>query len=344
MHTSKLVAPRTFEIHQTDTPSPQHGEVLVRSDAVGICRSDIHYFEAGRIGDSVVEFPFTLGHETAGTVVECGPGVETLSEGTRVAIEPAIHCGVCEWCERGDPNLCVNIRFHGSPPVEGTMRQYFAHPAHLCVPLPESMTMDDGVMLEPLAIGVHVNRLTKTSPGKTVVVLGCGPVGLMTLAVARQSGAGCIIAVDPIDHRLALAKRYGADHTISGESHLVERVVALTSGYGADVVIEATSDPDAPGLAIDIASPGGVVAPIGITDETSIPLPSHTARRKGLTIRWIRRSKLALHAAMDLAVSGRIPLDGLVTHHFPLMDVQNGFECAEAYEDRVFKAVIQPNE
>ena len=185
MQVAKLADLRRFRLYNEDMPKPGPGEALVRTDAVGVCRSDIHYFEAGRIGDAAVKFPFTLGHETAGTVVALGDGVVSPAVGTRVAIEPGINCGVCEWCLRGDPNLCSDLRFHGSPPVEGTLRQYFAHPARLCIPLDSDLSIEDGVLLEPLAIGVHAVRLAKIEPGMTVAVLGCGPVGLSILAVAH---------------------------------------------------------------------------------------------------------------------------------------------------------------
>jgi len=345
MRAARLTALGTFDVAEIDEPTLEWGEVLVRSDAVGICRSDLHYFQHGRIGASVVEFPFTLGHETAGTVVAHGPGVSSPAVGTRVAIEPGISCGACDWCLRGDPNLCPDIRFHGSPPVAGALRQHFAHPAELCIPLDDSLSLDDGVMLEPLAIGVHVNRLATPDPSGTVVVLGCGPVGLMALAVARVSGAHRIIAADLHGYRLELAERYGADVCIDASpGDVVSEVERATKGRGAGIVIEATSSPDVPGQAAEMAAPGGTVALIGITDDEGVILPSHEARRKGLTLRWIRRSRNAVHAAMSLATSGRVLLDGLVTHHFALGDIQRGFELVEAYRDDVFKAVVSPNE
>ena len=343
VRTVKLVAPRSFAIVTEEQPAPGPGEMLVRCDAVGICRSDLFYYEHGRIGESQLSFPFTLGHETAGTVVEHGAGVTGPPIGAQVAIEPGIHCGRCEWCLRGDPNLCAHMRFHGSPPVQGTHREYFTHPADLCVPLDSPLSIDDGVMLEPLAIGVHANRLVGVQPGDTVVVLGVGPVGMMCLAVASARGAGRIVAVDQLAYRLAIAVRYGAE-PVTGKSpdFVISRIDEITGGRGADVVIEATSDPGAPGTAVRLAARGGRVGLVGVTNETEVPIPAHEARRKGLTLRWVRRSKLALHAAMSLATSGKVPLDGLVTHHFPLTDTKTGFDTVAAYRDEVFKAVIQP--
>ena len=243
--------------------------------------------------------------------------------------------------------MCIRDSFHGSPPVEGTTCGFFTHPAHLCIPLADGLSIDDGIMLEPLAIGVHTNRLLKTRPGDIVAVFGCGPVGLMNLAVAYASGVERIVAIDPLEHRLSLARRYGAWEAIMprGDStDVVAEVMRLTGGRGVDVAIEATSDPAVPAQAVNIAALGARVGLIGITDETDVMLPSHVARRKGITVRFVRRSKLAVYAAMGLVTSGKITLDGLVTHRFPLVDVQRGFELVESYSDNVFKAVVLPNE
>lgn len=344
MRVAKLTAIRRFAVFDEEPPVPGPGEVLVRSEEVGICGSDIHYFQDGRIGDSVVTFPFTLGHETAGVIEALGPGVHGPPVGTRVAIEPGITCGECEWCRRGNPNLCPHVRFHGSPPVEGTFCQCFAHPAHLCIPLDDGLSFDDGVMLEPLAIGIHAVRLMHLEPGATVVLIGCGPVGLMALAVAAVSGAEEIIAVERLGYRLELARRYGATHLVeAGHEDPVAAVERITHGRGADVVLEATNDPDAAAWTVHMAAPGGSIGLIGIPPADTVSLDAHTARRKGLTVRWVRRSKHAVEPAMRLVTSGKVPLAGLVTHHVPLAEVQRGFELVEGYGEQVFKAVVLPN-
>ena len=344
MRAAKLVDIRRFGLFDEEEPTPGPGEALVRSEEVGICGSDVHYFRDGAIGDSEVVFPFTLGHETAGVIEALGPSVSGPPVGTRVAIEPGISCGACKWCLRGDPNLCTHIRFHGSPPVEGTLRERFTHPARLCVRLDDKLTMDDGVMLEPLAIGVHAVRLMHLEPGASVVVVGCGPVGLMTLAVAAISGADRIIAADRLAYRLELAERYGATHLVHADREdIVAEANRITHGRGVDVVFEASSSPEVPAQAVSMAAPGGAIALIGIPSTGTIALDPHTARRKGLTVKWVRRSKLAVEPAMRFVTSGRIPLRGLVTHHIPLADVQAGFEMVEAYRDQVFKAVVLPN-
>jgi len=344
MLVAKLVALRRLELFEEDMPRPGPGEVLLRVDAVGICRSDVHNFAAGHIGGVRVPFPFVLGHETAGIVVAHGDGVNEPPTGARVAVEPGINCGRCEWCLRGDPNLCADLRFHGSPPVEGTLRQYIVHPARLCIPLDAALGIDDGVMLEPLAIGVHAVRLAHLAPGMSVAVIGTGPVGLMMLAVAAASGATRIIAADLLPHRLALATRYGATETIeAGRQDAAAEVARLTDGRGVDVAFEATTSPAAPGQAAHVVAPGGTVVVAGITEAQEVAIDAHVARRKGLTFRWVRRSKLAVEPAMALAASGRVPLGGLVTHRFRLGSAQEAFELVEAYGDGVFKAVVEPN-
>ena len=343
MRSLKLVEKRRFEIVTEDVPVPGPGEVLVRSDAVGICGSDVHNFQDGGIGTATIPFPFTLGHETAGTVVGLGEGVKHLKEGCRVTIEPGINCGVCHWCQHGHPNLCPNIKFHGSPPVEGTFREYFTHPEHLCIPLPDELSLDDGVILEPMAIGVHTAALVGLKPGMSVAVLGCGPVGLLALAVARVCGAGRVFAADMYPYRLDLAERYGADVTINAsETDPAEEVLDRTGGLGVDVVIEATTDAAAPAKGLEMMKIGGTLAVIGIVTEKDVHFDTHIARRKGATIKWVRRSKFGVEAAIEMIASGRISLDGLATHHLPLAETRAGFELVENYADNVFKVIIQP--
>ncbi len=343
MRDLKLVKPGVFEIFDSEVPQPGPGEVLVRSEAVGVCGSDIHAYQDGGIGDSKIPFPFTLGHETTGTVMGLGEGASAPKVGTKVTIEPGLNCGVCEWCQKGHPNICPNIRFHGSPPVEGTYREYFTHPAHLCIPLPRGMSVEDGVMLEPLAIGVHAIRLMKMEPGASVGVLGCGPVGLLCLAVARACGAGKIYAADLHDYRLEIAKKYGADVTINAaDDNPADAVNETTNGRGVDLVIEATTDPTAPDTGLHMMAIGGSLAVIGIVSEKAVSFDTHVARRKAATVKWVRRSKFGVHEAIEFAASGRIPVDGLVTHVFPLAETHSAFEMVEAYSHKVFKAVVEP--
>ena len=343
MRNLKLTDIRQFQIFETGTPEPGPGEVLVRADAVGICGSDIHNFQDGGIGTAKIPFPFTLGHETAGTVVALGDGVTCLKEGARVTIEPGISCGVCRLCQHGHPNLCPNIRFHGSPPVEGTLREYFAHPAKLCIPIPDSMSMGEGVFIEPLALGVHIANLMKLKPAMSVAILGCGPVGMSALMTARACGAGNIYVADLYEYRLDIARQHGADEAINASGGgAPEQIMELTGGEGVDIAVEATTDANAPNQAAQCVRIGGTVCVAGIVTEQYISLDTHIARRKGLVVKWLRRSKHSVEAAIELVESGRISLDGLISHHLPLAETQKGFELVESYTDGVFKVIIEP--
>ncbi|NLS78050.1 MAG: alcohol dehydrogenase catalytic domain-containing protein, partial [Chloroflexi bacterium] len=199
-----------MRIVQAARPVPGPGEVLLRIRAVGICGSDLHYYKEGGIGDAVVNEPLIIGHEFAAEVAELGPGVTGLFVGQPVAVEPAMPCHHCELCVEGNSNLCPSVRFAGSPGVQGAMREYMVHPAANCFPLLPGMTFADGAVLEPLGIGIHAVDLGKQKVGATVAVLGCGPIGLLTMQVARAAGASRIFATDLLDYRLEAAKKCGA--------------------------------------------------------------------------------------------------------------------------------------
>ena len=194
-----------------------------------------------------------------------------------------------------------------------------------------------------MAIGVHTVGLVGLKPGMSVAVLGCGPVGLLALAVARASGAGKIYAADLFDYRLELARNYGADIVLNAkETDVPAEVLRRTGGLGVDVVIEATTDANAPNEGLKMMKIGGTLAVIGIVTEMNVTFDTHIARRKGATIKWVRRSKFGVEAAMEFVESGRISLEGLATHHFALAETHGGFELVEKYDHNVFKVIVEP--
>ena len=194
---------KPFDMRFHDEPVPEIGpdEVLIKVGSVGVCASDVHYYREGRIGDQVVEKPLVLGHEFSGTVVKAGERVKTLAEGARVAVDPGKPCKECDQCRDGYPNLCRNVIFFGTPPVDGVLREYVAWPAELCVQVSESMSLDEAAMIEPLAVGVYAVDLAEMAGGESVVILGAGAIGLSVLQAARVVGAGKIIVTEPIPER-----------------------------------------------------------------------------------------------------------------------------------------------
>jgi len=339
---ARLYGPRDLRVEEIPRPEPQAGDLLIRVRAVGICGSDVHYYEDGGIGENRVTEAHELGHEFAGVVAALGPGVEGPPLGTRVAVDPAIPCGTCEFCLEGNPNLCPHMVFVSNPPTGGGLVEYIAHPASLVFPLPEEMDFADGAMLEPLGVAIHTVNLAKLRLGDTAAVLGSGPIGLLTIQMARLGGARTVYATDLVPERLAMAQRMGADGVLhAGEADSVAWVEELTGGRGVDVVFEAAWAAETVAQAMAMAKPGGRVVIAGIPSEDILSFPASAARRKGLTIKLVRRMKHTYPRSIALVQQGLVDVRSLITHRFPLTEAREAFELAAARADGVVKALVE---
>ncbi|NUQ00743.1 MAG: NAD(P)-dependent alcohol dehydrogenase [Armatimonadetes bacterium] len=343
-----MKAARLYGVHDLrveEMPEPGHpgpGEVLLELRAVGICGSDIHFFADGSIGDKALGSPLILGHEPAGVVIEVGDNVTHLRRGALVAIDPAVPCGYCEWCASGHPNLCPQVQFFGSPPTDGALRERLLHPAECCFELPEDLTAIDGALCETLGVGLHAVDLSHLHPGQSVAVIGCGPVGLMTLQVARCAGATPLIAADLIPERLEVARSLGADLTINAtELPTVAAVMDYTERRGVDVAFDCATSRETAEQCCELVKIGGRVVLCGIPPHDRFSLSHSTARRKGLTLKFARRMKHVYPRAIQLAERGMVELDTLATHRFPLEQVDQAFQAAETRRDGVIKAVVE---
>jgi len=337
-----LYAPRDMRLEDVAAPEPGPGEVLIRVRAVGVCGSDVHYYVDGHIGDTRAQFPFVLGHEFAGEVAALGPGVEGLPVGTRVAVDPAIPCGHCEVCLEGNPNCCPNVLFPATPPVPGALCEWYVHPAHLCVPLPDTLDFADGVMLEPLGVVIHAVTLAKIHPADTVAILGAGPIGLLTLDLALSSGASAVYLSEPVPARRALATEMGASAVCDPSADdPAAWLLEQTNGRGVDVAIEAAWGGEAVGQAVRMARHAGRVVLVGIPRDDSVTFPASEARRKGLTILMSRRAKHVYPRAIALVERGVVDVRRLVTHHFPLQRAAEAFELLTSLQDGIVKAMIE---
>ncbi len=335
---------RAFDlrIEEMPVPVPGEGEVLLGVKAVGVCGSDVHHYAEGGIGDEVVEQPLVLGHEFSAVVEELGPGVEGFKVGDRVAVEPGRSCGLCEYCKGGNPNLCPDVRFCGSPPYDGALRQYITYPADYLFHLPPEVDYDQGAMLEPLGIAIHSADLSKMRVGDTVAVLGCGPIGLLTIEMARLAGATEIFATDLLDYRLEAAQRLGATAVLNPERQdVVAAILERTGGRGVDVSFEAAGAPETPQQAATVIKRGGRVILIGIPSDNETYFQASTIRRKGLTIKLVRRMKFTYPRAIALAARGMVDLSSLITHRFPLEKTGQALEVVRNYADGVIKALIE---
>jgi L-iditol 2-dehydrogenase len=323
MKSIRLHGTGDLQIHDEPVPVAGAGERLVRIKSVGVCGSDLHWFSEGEIGGARLERPLVLGHEFAG---------ET-ENGQRVAVDPAISCGRCEFCEHGHPNLCSSIIFAGYGEQDGALREYMAWNERNLFPIPDSITADDGAMLEPLGVAVHSVDLGKLKAGMSVGVFGCGPIGLLIIQLAKLSGASNIIATDKLVHRVEAAKVYGADHAfLAVDNHELEDIRTVTKGRGVDVAFEAAGVQDTVDVSVAAAVLGGKVILVGIPDHERIMFSASTARRKGLTIKLVRRMKHTYPRAIELVSKGLVDVRSLVTHRFPLEQAVEAFKTAEQRE------------
>lgn len=323
MKSVRLHGTGDLQIHEEVVPVAGVGEKLIRVKSVGVCGSDLHWFSEGSIGDAKLEHPLVLGHEFAGIT----------SDGQRVAIDPAIPCGHCEFCAHGHPNLCSNLIFAGHSKTDGSLREWMAWNDKSLFPIPDSLSFDDGAMLEPLGVAVHTVDLGKVKPGMSVGVFGCGPIGLLILQMAKLSGASNIIATDKLPHRIEAAKALGASQVLdAGDGDRLSQIRAATSWRGVDVAFDAAGTPDAVDDAFATVSVGGKVILAGIPDEDKILFTASVARRKGLTIKLVRRMKHTYPRAIELVSKGLVDVRSIVTHHFPLERSAEAFCVAQQRE------------
>jgi L-iditol 2-dehydrogenase len=331
MKTIRLYHAHEFRLAEEPRPIPQTGEKLLRVRSVGVCGSDLHWFSQGEIGDARLAQPLILGHEFAG---------ET-EDGQRVAVEPSISCGQCELCKQGHPNLCAAVRFAGHGSQDGALREWMAWNENCLFPIPESISDDDGALLEPLGVAIHSVDLGKLRAGMHVGVFGCGPIGLLIIQMARLSGAARIIATDLLPHRLEAARAYGASQAyLAQESDLLDQIMTGAGERGIDVAFEAAGTQPAVDLAFAAVAPGGKVILAGIPDDDRTAFSAGLARRKGLTIKLVRRMKHTYPRAIALVSKGLVDLRSLVTHRFPLEQANQAFQVAERRQG--LKVIIHP--
>jgi L-iditol 2-dehydrogenase len=342
MLAGQLVEPGHLEPREIADPGdPPPGMAVVRIGRTGVCGSDIHMFRHGRIGELVGDLPMTIGHEAMGVVEQVGDGVDPSLLERRVAIEPTLNCGRCDCCRSGNANLCTDYQFVGLPPHPGVMQQLLVHPAHLCEPIPDAITDDQAVLLEPLAIALWAVDLAKVRQGQSAAVLGTGVLGSLTLMLLKHLGCDPIVCTDLLPYRIGLAKELGATHIMhAGLVDVVRKTLDATDGRGVDVAFECCGADQTNDQMVHVAAPGGRCVVIGINDEDRLSFTHGVARRKGLDIRLVRRSRHTLRRAIGLAP--HLPLDRLVTHHLPLSEVQRAFEMVAGYQDHVIKAMVTP--
>ncbi len=334
-----------MEIREVPVPEPKAKEVLVQLEYVGICGSDVEYFHHGRCGNFIVDGDFMLGHECAGTVVKLGEGVTELKVGDRVALEPGITCGQCEFCKSGKYNLCPDVQFLATPPVQGCYENYIAFPENMCFKLPDNMTTKEGALVEPLSVGLHAANQGNVQLGDQVVILGAGCIGLMTMLACKAHGATDITVIDVIPKRLEYAKKMGATCVINGKDvDAVEEIGKLTNGAGVDKVFETAGSPVTIAQTSAMVKNGGTIVLVGLSANPELTYNFGNIMAKEAQIKTVFRYRNIYPQAIAAISGGMIDVAPMATHEFAFDDIQKAFECAINDKENVVKAVIKITE
>jgi len=331
---------KTLEFRDVPMPSPAPGEILMKLEAVGICGSDVHYYNHGRIGDFVVDFPFILGHECAGTVVGLGEGVTGLAVGDRVALEPGVPCGKCEQCRGGRYNLCPDVKFFATPPYDGCLMNYVTFPAEFAFKLPENVSSVEGALIEPLAIGINAAMTGGVKLGDTVLVIGAGCIGLVSLLAAKAYGATQVIVADLLPNRLAVAEKLGAVAINSKEKDVVAEVMRLTGGKGAQVVLDCAGFSQTVADSMRAASIAGRIVVVGLGASEISGLPFGALSVKELTITSIFRYRNIYPIAIKAISAGKIDISGIISDRFTFDQTPEAYKAVSERASEVVKAVI----
>ncbi len=323
-------------------PTPKANEVLVKLEYVGICGSDMHYYETGAIGAYVVEPPFVLGHEPGGVVVEVGQEVKHLKVGDRVALEPGKTCGHCEFCKTGRYNLCPDVVFFATPPVDGVFQEYVAHEADLCFKLPENVSTLEGALIEPLAVGFHAANQGGAHAGQTAVVTGAGCIGLVSMMALKAEGVSKVYVVDIMQKRLDKALELGADGVINGKDEdAVKAIMQLTNGAGCDLVIETAGTEITTRQCIHMTKKGATIVLVGYSKSGEMTLPLSLALDKELTFKTVFRYRHIYPMAIEAVAAGKVNLKGIVTDIFDFESIQDAMDRSVQDKANIVKAVVK---
>lgn len=321
---------RDIRLEERPEPTAGPGEVLVEVGAVGICGSDVHYYEHGRIGDHVVTGPMVIGHEAAGVVVAVGDGVDAARVGQLVALEPGIPDFTCDECLRGHYNLCPNVRFFATPPVDGAITHLVVVPSAFAHRAPEGLSDEQAAMAEPVSVGVWACRKAGVTVGDRVLVTGAGPIGLFAAQVSRCFGAGRVVLTDTNEYRLGVARELGFSvHDARGE---------VPGDY--DVLLECSGAAPAFVDGMHRLTPGGRAVLVGMGSDT-VPLDVAVLQSRELTVGGIFRYANTYADALQLIASGQVDVSRVITHHFGLRETEDALTLARRVP-RSLKAIVRP--
>jgi L-iditol 2-dehydrogenase len=332
------------KMEMKDIPEPvliKPNDVKIKMSVVGICGSDIHYYTEGQIGSQKVQYPFAIGHEGAGVVVEAGRAVKRVRPGDQIAIDPAMPCWECDQCHAGRQHTCRKLRFLGCPgQAEGCLMEYIVMPEESCYPLTGKLTPDQGSISEPLAIGVYAVKKAGDIKGLKIGIFGFGPIGMSVMLASKVQGVGDIYITDIINERLAKAGKEGAVMTGNpADENIIEKIMRKEP-LGLDIAFECCGKQEALDQAIEILKPGGKLTVIGIPEFDRWSLSVETTRRREISLQFIRRQVDCVEPALEMMKNGSINVDNMLTHRFPFQRTKEAFDLVANYQDGVMKAMI----
>jgi L-iditol 2-dehydrogenase len=335
--------PLSIEVKQVGIPEPKSDEALIQVYCIGICGSDVHYYEHGKIGRYEVKQPIILGHELAGVVVKVGNDVRNVSIGDRVAVEPGVTCGRCDYCKSGRYNLCPDVVFMATPPVDGAWAEYVAVRSDFLFKLPDEMSFEEGALLEPLSVGLHAMRRAHVGPHDRILITGLGPIGLLAAAAAKLFGVTEIYGSDVVAFRRELALELGVAGVLNPmEGDIHNQLNEWTNGKGVDVIIETSGNAKAISDSIRLVKRGGRIVLIGLPTSDAIPLDIPQLVDSELDVYGIFRYANTYPAAIQALSKGTQDIRKVITHKFALDDIKEAVELARTQKETSIKIMIYP--
>lgn len=341
MKAAYLAESGKIELKQVESPALDGvNDVLIKISNVGICGSDLHYYQHGKLGDNIVKSPHILGHEASGIVLDTGSNVTEFTKGDRVVIEPGLPCFTCSFCRKGQYNLCSEMAFISVPGYHGALRELLTYNKHGLFKLPNNISLKDAALIEPLAVGYNAAVTAGIKPGSSVCITGAGPIGLTVLEAVKIMGAARIMITDADEHRLSIAESHGVNCTVNiMDNNAVDVGMNLTEGLGFDYVLDATGIPSAMESCIQLAAKGGQIILIGL-GEDDMRLSGYRMVKKQLTIKAVNRYANHFQPVINLLSAGRYNLDRFVSHEFEYQDIKKAFSFAIDPSEHKMKVMI----
>jgi L-iditol 2-dehydrogenase len=331
-----------MELREVPEPAVEKDtDVLLNIEKIGVCGSDVHYHETGRIGSQFVQYPFIVGHECAATVKAVGSAVTRIKAGDEIVVDPAAACHQCDQCRQDRENTCENLTFLGTPGQgDGCLCEYIVMPQDSCYPTHQEITLEQAALCEPLAIGVYSVRQSKVSHDARIAILGSGPIGLSCMVAAQAQNVKEIYMTDKLDYRAGIAKNVGAVWAGNPDKENIVKEILEQEPAGMDIVYECAGQQETLDEAVELLKPGGKLILVGIPRLERVSFSIDKLRRKELTLINIRRQNGCTQAAIDLIASGKINVDFMITHRFEFDQTPAAFDMVGAYSDGVVKAMI----